>query len=649
MQRTLSAAVLGLLLSLVAVLPAVGQEISASPSSLKFSNTYVGKATGATVITITNIKSSGSVIINTIGFSCAGYGISSGVAPTSLFKPGDITHYSIFFQPLAAEAYDCNFVVTLSDSTVLNVPLTGTGLAPKTTVSVSPTSLSFPNQALGSTSAAQTFTITNTGSASMNLNSITISPPDFTTSAVTLPYSIAKGASLTVSVYYSPSHITSGENGVIDLDYNEIPDNGVSISGNGVAAKSLAIATFATLPQATASAAYETTLTTSSGTGPFTWSMANGTTLPSGLTLSSAGVISGTLSSSVGVGTYTFSIQVKGSKPNTVKKTFSLSVYANLGDSCNNLSWDVADTSTPIEAITDLGTGSYEGEEAGLYPSGSNVYPSAQYSYGLGLADSIGPLSSTGQPDPTGKYVLLAIGESTAQNEFNSFLPLANADPDKNPNLVIVNGAQGGATPNEFVVSGTYYWSTILNNYLPQNGVTPDQVVAVWIEDTDSIKTGSFPGDMTTMQGEYETLAQDVLTNFPNVKLMYWSSRVYGGYSNGLVDPDDPEPYAYEAGFAVKNAIGDQLNGNANLCDGYNGCTPVMAPWMAWGPYYWANGMLGREDGLEWDCEDFSSDGTHPSSTFGQLKVATALLNFLKTDETATPWYLAPGAAVRKH
>jgi hypothetical protein len=640
MQRTRSAAVLGFMLSLVAVLPAIGQEISASPSSLTFSNTYVGKVTGSKVITVTNIKPSGAAIINTIGFSCPGYGISSGVAPTSLGKPGTITHYSIFFQPLAAESYDCNFILTLSDSTVLNVPLTGTGLAPQTTVSLSPTTMTFANQAVGSTSAAQTLTITNTGNASINLNAITISPADVTTNAITLPYTIAKGGALTVSVYYSPSQITS-ETGNIDLNYNEIPDNGVTITGNGVAAKSLAIATNATLPQATASAAYEATLTTSSGTGPFTWSMANATTLPSGLTLSSAGVISGTLSSTVGVGTYTFTIQVKGSKPNTVKKTFNLGVYANMGDSCNNLSWDVVNSSTPIVALTDLGTGTYLGYEGGLYPNGVNARPATIDSYGVGLAQEIQPLDSNGNPSPTGKYALLALGESTAQNEFNRFLPIANADPAKNPNLVIVNGAQGGATPNAFVTSASYYWSTIVNNYLPQNGVTANQVVAVWIEDTDSIKTGSFPADMTNMQAEYETLAQDVLTNFPNVKLMYWSSRVYGGYSNGLVNPDDPEPYAFEAGYAVKNAIADQINGAANLCDGYNACTPIKAPWMAWGPYYWSNGMLGRNDGLVWDCEDFSSDGTHPSSTFGQLKVATQLLNFLKTDDTTTPWYLA--------
>src|ERR1700720_2663488 len=106
MQRTRSAAVLGFLLSLIAVLPAVGQEITSSPSSLTFANTYVGKVTGSKVLTITNVKPSGAAIINSIGFSCPGYGISSGVAPTSLAKPGDITHYSIFFQPNAAGSFN---------------------------------------------------------------------------------------------------------------------------------------------------------------------------------------------------------------------------------------------------------------------------------------------------------------------------------------------------------------------------------------------------------------------------------------------------------------------------------------------------------------------------------------------------------------
>lgn len=643
MKRALSASMFGLLLLLIAALPALSQDVSSSPSSLSFSNTYVGKYTGSKVLTITNIQKSGAAIINTVGFSCPGYGISSGVAPTSLAKPGDITHYSVFFQPLAATTYDCNFVITMADSTVVNVPISGTGLAPQTTVSTSPASLTFSSIKQGSTSAAQTFTITNTGTKSMNLNTITVEPPDFVVSPVTLPYAIAGGATLTLSVTYSPSRVAT-ENGAIDLDFNEVPDEGVSLIGTGIAATSLSIDNFSVLPQATINAAYTATLNPGAGTGPFTWNLLKGTSLPTGLSLSSTGVISGTVASSVTAGTYSFSAQVKGSKPNTVTKAFTLGVYANLGDACNNISFDVPNTSTPMVDLVSLGTGTYQGFEGGLYPNGSNVDPSPHYTDGLAFADGIQPLDGNGTVDPTnGKEVLLAIGESTAQNEFNSFLPIAVADPAKNPKLVIVNGAQGGATPNEFVSSGSYYWSTILNNYLPQNGVTQNQVVAIWIEDTDSIKTGSFPSDMTIMQAEYETMMQDFLTNFPNVKLVYWSSRVYGGYSNGLVDPDDPEPYAFEAGYAVKDAIADQINGAANL--NYNPANgPVLAPWMGWGPYYWSNGMTPNSQGLVWDCEDFSSDGTHPSATFGQLKVANALLNFLRTDPTATPWYLAPVA-----
>ncbi len=367
--------------------------------------------------------------------------------------------------------------------------------------------------------------------------------------------------------------------------------------------------------------------------------------MPSGLTLSSAGVISGTLSSSVGTGAYQFTVQVMDSVGATATSKLTISVFASLGDNCNDILFDVPNTTTPIVELNDLGTGTYQGSEGGLYPNGSNARPASHDSDGVTFARGIQPLDSNGNPSPTGKYVLLAVGESTLQNEFNRFLPIANADPAKNPNLVIVNGAQGGATPNNFTSTTSSYWLTTLNNYLPQNNVTPHQVVAAFIEDTDGIATGTFPTDISALQSQYETMMQTMLTLFPNLKLVYFGTRVYGGYSNGVGTPDNPEPYAYEVGFAVKWAIQDQINGNANL--NYNPLLgPVVAPWMSWGTYYWSNGMLGRSDGLVWDCEDFSADGTHPSSTYGQLKVATHLLSFLKTDDTSIPWYLAPTLAL---
>jgi hypothetical protein len=630
---------------LIARAPAQTTEISASPSSVSFPNTYIGKASGSTVITITNLTTSGQVIIESVVFTCPGFGIASGVAPFTLGTTQKITHYSIFFQPTVAQVYNCNFQLNLQDGTFLDVPITGTGLTSTATANISTTSMNFANQTVGTISAAQAVTITNTGTSTLTLNAVNVSPPSFTTNAPTLPYSILAGSNLMLSVFYTPSQVGS-ETGALDLDYTQVPDNGLTLSGNGVAATSVKISTPPTLPQATQNSAYQLTLATNGGIGPFTWALASGSTLPSGLTLSSTGVISGTLASSVGAKNYMFTVQVtdSGTGP-TVSSTLNLLVLSNLGDNCNDISFDVPNTTTPLVALTDLATGTYQGSEGGLYPSGSNVRPSAQDSYGVGLARGIQPLDANGNPSPTGKYVLLAVGESTLQNEFNRFLPIANADPAKNPNLVIVNGAQGGATPNNFTSTTSGYWLTTLHNYLPQNGVTAQQVVAAIVEDTDGIATGTFPTDITALQAQYETMMQTMLTLFPNLKMVYFGTRVYAGYSNGVGKPDNPEPYAYEVGFAVKWAIQDQLNGNANL--NYNPLLgPVVAPWMSWGTYYWSNGMLGRNDGLVWDCGDFSMDGTHPSSTYGQLKVANALLTFLKTDDTTIPWYLVPNLAL---
>lgn len=621
-------------------------EISSTPSSLTFANTYVGKASGSKVLTINNLTTSGTIMIETVAFDCPGeYGISSGIAPFQMGQFQKITHYSVFFQPSAVQTYNCNFIITLQDGTYLDVPVSGTGLTGGAAASVSPSSLSFSNQGVGSTGAAQTVTIKNTGTSNLTLDAITPFSPSFTTSAVTLPATIAAGASLPLSVYYTPSQ-TSSETGSLDFTFTEVPDAGASLSGNGVAATKLAISNNPILPQATQSAAYLVNLATSGGTGPYTWSVAGGSTLPLGLTLSPSGVLSGTLDPSVAVGNYTFTVQVTDSTTaSTDSSTFTLGVWANLGDNCNDLSFDVPNTTTPMVALNDLGTGTYQGSEGGLYPNGSNVRPASHDSDGVAFAQGIVPLDQNGNYSPTGKYVFMAIGESTAQNEFNKLLPIANSDPAKSPYLVIVNGAQGGATPNNLTSTTSAYWATVLNNYLPQNGVTPQQVVAIWLEDTDGIATGTFPSDISNLQTQYESIMQTMLTLFPNLKLVYFSSRVYGGYSNGVGNPDNPEPYAFEVGYAVKWAIQDQINGNANL--NYNPTLgPVVAPWMSWGPYYWSNGMLGRSDGTVWDCEDFSSDGTHPSTTYGQLKVASPLLNFLKTDDTTTPWYLAPNKVI---
>ena len=106
--------------------------------------------------------------------------------------------------------------------------------------------------------------------------------------------------------------------------------------------------------------------------------------------------------------------------------------------------------------------------------------------------------------------------------------------------------------------SGTRYWTTV-DERLRAAGVTRAQVQAAWIKEADAGPTQGFPAYARTLQGELERIVSLMHARFSNLKLVYLSSRTYGGYAR---TPLNPEPYAYESGFAVKWLIEQQLRGD---------------------------------------------------------------------------------------
>jgi lysophospholipase L1-like esterase len=296
---------------------------------------------------------------------------------------------------------------------------------------------------------------------------------------------------------------------------------------------------------------------------------------------------------------------------------------------------DCTRTSVGFTPLNDLGSGTYQGIEGGLYPGGSNARP-ASHDVNADSYARVALLDPDGVPDAaTGQVVLLTIGMSNTNAESLAFLPLANADPTKNAGVVLVNGAQGGWDARRVAdptVNSTF-WSTI-DARLAAAGVTPRQVQVVWLKEAEAGPTQTFPVDAQVLQRDLETIVQIVKSRYPNAQQVYNSSRIYAGYAvTGL----NPEPFAYQAGFAVRWMIEKQL-ADAPLLNFDPTRGALTAPWLAWGPYLWADGLNPRSDGMVWECADFQSDGTHPSSS-GSAKVAQALLRFFQTDPIASRWY----------
>jgi hypothetical protein len=300
---------------------------------------------------------------------------------------------------------------------------------------------------------------------------------------------------------------------------------------------------------------------------------------------------------------------------------------------------DKVDT-TGLKPLTELGKDKYKEYAGGLYPDGKNERPEAHEKAGLALAKKVQPLDADGRPSADGKIVLLSVGMSNTTQEFSTFKQLADADTEKNPKVVLVDGAQGGQTAARIKdpddnASGTKFWAEV-DARLKRAGATREQVQVAWLKEADAGPTEGFPKYAQKLRDEERQIVRAMHTRFPNLKMVYLSGRIYAGYAT---TPLNPEPYAYESGFAVKWLIEEQIKGDKELnFDPDKG--PVKAPWLSWGPYLWANGTKKNADGLAYEESDFGDDGTHPSPA-GRRKVAQQLLTFFKNDSTCKSWFVA--------
>jgi len=212
---------------------------------------------------------------------------------------------------------------------------------------------------------------------------------------------------------------------------------------------------------------------------------------------------------------------------------------------------------------------------------------------------------------------------SNAAAEFMAFKRRADRDPGKTPHVVVVNGALGGWDAIRTVRYADEYVAQV-DERLALAGLTARQVEVVWLKQAIAGERAPFPDDARRLQGALSDIVGVLQRHFAHLQLVYLSSRTYAGYAS---TPLNPEPAAYDSGFAVRWVIEDRIR------------TAAPGAWVAWGPYLWTNGTTGRSDGLVWTCGDVAQDGTHPSET-GAQKIASLLWAFFTTDQTTAPWFL---------
>jgi hypothetical protein len=180
---------------------AVTRIVSLSSSSLTFAN-QVGLTSAATGITLNNTGNS-ALTVSGLAFS----GTNAHEFAETDGCVGDVAAgtnctINVTFSPTAIGTRTGTLSITdnaTSPASPQTVTLTGTAIPPAPIVSLSSTSVVFPNQVLNATSAPQTVGLRNAGAAMLNIQAVTLA------GAIPRDFAIASGTTCTNGVSLAPN------------------------------------------------------------------------------------------------------------------------------------------------------------------------------------------------------------------------------------------------------------------------------------------------------------------------------------------------------------------------------------------------------------------------------------------------------------
>jgi hypothetical protein len=204
---------------------------SVSTTSVAFASQNVGSTSLAQVVTLTNIGSAPLPLqAPTITGTNAADFLKTTTCGTSLAAAASCT-VSVKFKPKAAGSRTASLNIKYTGvGSPQSVALSGIGVAPPS-ASLSPVSLPFPTELVGTTSPAQAATLTNTGTVTVNISKIAAPLPFHQTN--NCPAALTAGTNCQILVTFAPT-ARGAYTGKLSVTSNAIHSpQTVSLTGTG--------------------------------------------------------------------------------------------------------------------------------------------------------------------------------------------------------------------------------------------------------------------------------------------------------------------------------------------------------------------------------------------------------------------------------
>jgi hypothetical protein len=206
-------------------------QMQLSTASLSFPDQQVNTSGAPQSITLTNFGKTSLSIASIVASKSFGETNTCGTA----VKAGATCTISVTFTPTGALTWKGTITITDGDLTGPQiVSLSGTG-TPAPTVTISPSSLTFPNEAVGMSSPPQVATLTNTGAVQLKITSIALTgnnPGDYAETS-TCGGTVAVGSSCKFTVTFTPTTIGSRKASITITDNTSHGSQTVNLSGAG--------------------------------------------------------------------------------------------------------------------------------------------------------------------------------------------------------------------------------------------------------------------------------------------------------------------------------------------------------------------------------------------------------------------------------